>query len=583
MTRLVSRRRLPLALLLGVSAAFAFAGTAGATLQLNRPDASVPATFVGKGGYSSDGIGQTEPGGTVQAEVPAGSTVKYAFLYGTYNTNDPNEGQRTIRVDSTDVVTTKISEVSFLSTTRADVTSLVAAKVGSGGGITNFQINSDPGNLDGVALVVIFSNPALPQTTVAVLDGSASQTGDTATFNFAQPIDKTQPGFNASLTLGSGFSYQGAEGHVCGPIEQFSTVNINEQLLTNCAGSYDDGEGVDDALLTVGGVGDSLDNPTPPDAPATDDELYNLVPFLKNGDTSLEIKTSNPSQDDNLFLAVIATSAQAAVTTEVCDDNVDNDGDGRADGADPDCFTISLSPATATNPVGQPHTVTATVGGNDPDTSPNGKKVLFTVAGANTASGSGTVSGGQAQFTYTGNNAGNDTITGCLDVDGDNTCDADEPKATAQKTYQQGGGEPSVDGRMVSNAKRLGATFASNIDCPAATANARNRPFQVQWNDGGAKSFKLTSVTTDRCFNDPSFTPSPPPATMAFDTQTGTGAGTVNGQPGYTIEWRLEDHGAPSPADAARLKITRNSDNSVVLDVPLGPLSSGQNFALPPV
>jgi hypothetical protein len=69
---------------------------------------------------------------------------------------------------------------------------------------------------------------------------------------------------------------------------------------------------------------------------------------------------------------------------------------------------------------------------------------------------------------------------------------------------------------------------------------------------------------------------------MAFDTQTGRAAGTRNGVPGYTLEWQLEDHGAPSPSDAARLLITRNSDGAVVLDVAEGTLSAGQIYALPP-
>jgi hypothetical protein len=577
MSCLSLRRRWSLALPLGVGLLLALAGPAHATLQLLQPDPSTPATFVGEGGYSSDGLGQQATGGTVQAEVPAGSTVEHAYLYGTYNFNtDPSEADRTITVDSTDVVTTKISEVGgLLSTTRAEVTSLVAAKVGSGGGITDFAINNDPGPLDGVALVAIYSNPTLPETTVAVLDGSASQTGDTATFNFAQPIDKTEPGFNASLALGSGFSFQSAPGHACGPVEQFSIVNINSQLLTDCAGNYDDGEQANGALITVGGVSDSFDNPTPPDSGPTDDELYDLEPLLANGDTSLEIETSNPSQDDNLFLAVISTSAEASVTTEVCDDDVDNDADGKIDEADPDCYTINATPPTDTNPVGSPHTVTAAVESNAPDGEPNGKDVLFTVTGANSESGSDTISGGEAQFTYTGDNAGDDTITACFDLDDDGVCDGDEPTATAVKTWEDAG----VDGRMVSNARRGVATFASIIDCSAAVANSRSRPFTVQWS---GNTFRLSSVTAVSCFNDPGFAPSPAPATLAFDTQEGTGAGRVNGVSGYTLEWRLEDRGAPSPGDRARLRITRNSGSVVVLNVTLGALSSGQNYALPP-
>ena len=330
-------KRLSLVALLAATLTLAFATVANAGLTVNY-------VFNGHGGYSSDGLGQNGTGGMIQAEVPPGSTVQRAFLYGTYFANAaPSEADRTIDFDGTMVVTTQISgPVSgccSLSTTRADVTAQVAAKVGGGTGITNFAVNSDPGTLDGVGLVVVYANAALPENTIAVLDGSASTTGDTATFVLAAPLDKTVPGFQATMSLGSGFSYQGGGGAgtpVCGG-GQFSIVEVNSALLSNCAGNYDDGFGNDGALITVGGVGDSTDNPTPPEAPATDDELYNLDPFLAQNATSIEIKSSNPSDNDNLFLAVISISARATVTNEDCNDGIDNDGDGLIDAADPDC------------------------------------------------------------------------------------------------------------------------------------------------------------------------------------------------------------------------------------------------------
>ena len=88
----------------------------------------------------------------------------------------------------------------------------------------------------------------------------------------------------------------------------------------------------------MGGVGDLTDNPVDPNnQTGVDDELYNLSPFLAQGVTSIEVKTSNPSQDDDLFLAVISISARATVTNEDCNDGIDNDGDGLIDAADPDC------------------------------------------------------------------------------------------------------------------------------------------------------------------------------------------------------------------------------------------------------
>jgi hypothetical protein len=318
-----------------LTAVLIFATAANASLTINY-------VFNGHGGFSSDGLGQNGTGGTVEADVPAGSTVQKAFLYGTYYFNAaPSVADRTIDFDGTMVETVQISgPVSGcceLSTTRADVTAQVAAKVGGGGGITSFAVNTDPDLLDGVALVVVYSNAAQPENTIAILDGSASTTGDTATFVLASPLDKTVPGFQATMALGSGFSYQGIDGHVCGG-GQFSLVDVNSQRLTSCAGNYDDGVGNNGGLITVGGVGDSIDNPADPNTQTgTDDELYNLDPFLAQGATSIEIKSSNPSDNDNLFLSVISISARATVTNEDCDDGMDNDGDGLVDGADPDC------------------------------------------------------------------------------------------------------------------------------------------------------------------------------------------------------------------------------------------------------
>ena len=99
--------------------------------------------------------------------------------------------------------------------------------------------------------------------------------------------------------------------------------------------------------------------------------------------------------------------------------------------------SITLTPATATNPVGTSHTVTATV--IDPITTlpVSGKSVGFTVTGANTGSGSGTTnSSGQTTFTYTGTNVGTDTITAWVDDDSDGVLDAGESFTTATKIWE---------------------------------------------------------------------------------------------------------------------------------------------------
>lgn len=330
-------------------------GPADASLSLVQPSATTPATFVGRGGYSADGLGQDGVGGTLQAEVPAGSTVVQAYLYGGYFGSQPTQAQRTIDFDGTSHELTQLAAIDigfsfFLSSARADVTGQVASKVGSGGGITNFAVNTDPSNLDGVALVVIYSNPALPEVTIALLDGAQATAGDSVTFNFAAPLDKTVPGFSAIMSLGIGFGYQNANGHECGNdpgSPQYSLVDVNTTRLTSCAGNYDDGYAANGGLITVGGVGDSTNNPADPLQRAgdgslprvEDDELYDLAGLLGQGDTAVTIHTSNPSNNDLVFLSVMAITARATVTTENCTDTIDNDGDQLIDAADPDCQT----------------------------------------------------------------------------------------------------------------------------------------------------------------------------------------------------------------------------------------------------
>src|SRR5205823_3341594 len=122
---------------------------------------------------------------------------------------------------------------------------------------------------------------------------------------------------------------------------QYSLIDVNGQRLTSSAGGQDDGAGANGALITVGGIGDTNDNPpplVPPNGFRTDDELYNLKPFVTNGTTHISVFTLNPSQDDNIFVGAFVVSANAIV----------NEG-------------ILLSPASATNDIGTTHTLTARV------------------------------------------------------------------------------------------------------------------------------------------------------------------------------------------------------------------------------
>jgi hypothetical protein len=189
---------------------------------------------------------------------------------------------------------------------RANVTSIVKSVIEAGpGGVYDFNVTKSSSGNDGVALVVAYSNATLPVATVGILDGNAAVTGETTTINFAQALNPAAPGFFAEMRLGIGFS-------CCDT--QRSTVEVNGTVITRNAGNNDDSADPslsNGNLITVGGVGDGFSSllPTYED----DGERYNLVPQISAGDTSITVKTSNTSQDDNIFLAVFYAAGIAGV------------------------------------------------------------------------------------------------------------------------------------------------------------------------------------------------------------------------------------------------------------------------------
>lgn len=96
-----------------------------------------------------------------------------------------------------------------------------------------------------------------------------------------------------------------------------------------------------------------------------------------------------------------------------------------APGAQLSNFSMTLTPATGTNPTGTPHTVTATLTETGSSTAVGNAPVAFTVTGTHTTGGAATTNGaGSASFTYTGTIAGTDTITASYDADGDGVLEA---------------------------------------------------------------------------------------------------------------------------------------------------------------
>ena len=145
--------------------------------------------------------------------------------------------------------------------------------------------------------------------------------------------------------------------------------------------------------------------------------------------------------------------------------------------------TLSLTPESASSDVGGSHSLTATLTGSGGAPVP-GAKIVFGVAGANAAAGTGTTDGnGQAGFNYAGTNAGDDTITACLDADNSGGCDAGEVTDTATKHWNAPPPPPSSHLRRRRPRRRWSARRSWSTWCPARSrsrartaSSARSRP-----------------------------------------------------------------------------------------------------------
>jgi hypothetical protein len=289
----------------------------------------------------------------------------------------------------------------FSRNSWADVTALVKPKIDAAPvGRVDFTVAepNNPVSIDGEILAVIFDDPAQSTiNTVILLYGAQNVAGDNFNVLLANPIDLSDPDLAVDMSLGISFGFQ--------PSGQFSQVDVNTTRLTTSAGGQDDGvvPAFNGALITVGGLDDSNANPANPFATDIssggdhryDDELYDLLPFVNNGDTNINVATRNPSNDDNIFFAAFNLTSAVAIV-----------GEG-----------ILLAPSSDTHNVGETCAKTATV--QDDDGNPVvGRTVEFEVISGPNAGLTGTAvtdANGQATFSYSSLLTGTDVIVARFD------------------------------------------------------------------------------------------------------------------------------------------------------------------------
>ncbi|MDB9389739.1 DUF3344 domain-containing protein [Microcystis aeruginosa] len=288
---------LPLGITVGLCLNIAPASAASLQVRKVIPDSAL----------SIDGFGSTSNSGNLQADIPADSTIKGAYLYAasvwgnsvfgvTFNGNRLSRSSATTLTPDHNPATTVVW----------DVTDIIASSFT--GGLQNFSIVED-GNNDGEVLVVAYSNSSTQGFTSIILDGELAPQGDTVQFDF-EPY--TRGDFLVSLAI----SYSRQPSAQATEID-VTTNSTTNRRLTSSAGGQDDGEMDPGALITAGGIDDNPANPgpfaPPEDGPRIDDEYYNLAlgnsansaPFISPGDTFLRLKmVTQPMsliKDDNVF------------------------------------------------------------------------------------------------------------------------------------------------------------------------------------------------------------------------------------------------------------------------------------------
>ena len=263
--------------------------------------------------WSADGLGIARgETGTLQVQRAASSSVIAAYLL--VSSNNVTSAPTDIMLNDAPVTLTHSATetTSGYSFTNyfGDVTSNIKALIdNSAAGVIDVAVDnganqtSDPEFITGDALVVVFNTPSAPSASIVLDFGTSATAGDT--FTIAYPALTEPETADLEMSIGDAYSYGRT---------QTSTITVNGETLTDQAGHFDDCSTFVDnnnrcpnpALITVGGVGDTLANPTVGDTwtPTNDDELYSLSPFVNVGDTDIVVNTNNASNDDNIFMAL---------------------------------------------------------------------------------------------------------------------------------------------------------------------------------------------------------------------------------------------------------------------------------------
>ncbi|MEC5157787.1 hypothetical protein [Chryseobacterium sp. MP_3.2] len=245
-----------------------------------------------KGEITAVAGGSTSSTYNITTPKPAGATtVNKIFIYYSHvlrggselganaiTVNGVNPNLNIYTVSGTSLVSyTRYAEVSTTATALVNTLDTLAA-----GTNTTIAVNegSNSAKIEGVGILILWNVPTKPLGRFVIQMGTLITGPLPASQSFlVNAIDKTLPGFSATLGVGISFSTGDFNGN-----NQLSQLKIGGAtptvIVTSTAGGYDDGQLSNGALITLGGFGDS---------PTTNasDELYDVASFLTNGQTQI--------------------------------------------------------------------------------------------------------------------------------------------------------------------------------------------------------------------------------------------------------------------------------------------------------
>ena len=211
-------------------------------------------------------------------------------------------------------------------------------------------------------------------------------------------------------------------------------------------------------------------------------------------------------------------------------------------------FDVTLSPALATHVLGDTHkaesTVTDLATGNPvPDAA-----VVFTVSGANTATGSSTTDAdGAASFSYQGGTEGSDAVSACYDANANGGCDPRESSASG-----------SVDWLVPTPRNHAGGPYLGDEGTPVALDGSATV--------AGGAAMTHTWSASPQAGTDPG-------AGCTFtDTHALTPTVTCTDDGSYTVQL-TSTAGGPAALDSALLTVSNQAPT--VTGVSVAPASAG--------